>query len=96
MNQALIFCGVSTNPGEGFSLVKIKLESEISEIFQLEVVKKQHFKEKLISRNRDTECSVSEFNEFELRLKSAKTRVQLNAGLNLEKLITILSGTNHI
>ena len=39
---------------------------------------------------------VSEFNEFEPRLKSAKNRFQLNAGLNLEKLNTILSGTNHI
>ena len=93
---AQIFCGVSTNLGKVFhwSKSKIKLESEISEIFQLEVVKKQHFKEKLISRNRGTKCSV--FNEFELRLKSAKTRFQLNAGLNLEKLITILSGTNYI
>ena len=40
--------------------------------------------------------SVSEFNEFEPRLKSAKNRFQLSAGLNLEKLNTILSGTNHI
>ena len=30
--------------------------------------------------------SVSEFNEFEPRLKSAKNRFQLSAGLNLEKL----------
>ena len=35
---------------------------------------------------------VSEFNEFELRLKSAKNRFQLSAGLNLEKLNTIFSG----
>ena len=40
--------------------------------------------------------SESEVNEFEPRLKSAKNRFQLNAGLNLEKLNTILSGTNHI
>ena len=39
---------------------------------------------------------VSEFNEFEPRLKSAKNRLQLSAGLNLEKNNTILSGTNHI
>ena len=40
--------------------------------------------------------SVSEFNEFEPRLKSAKNRFQLSAGLNLEKLYTLLSGNNHI
>ena len=34
--------------------------------------------------------------EFEPWLKSAKNRFQLSAGLNLEKLNTILSGTNHI
>ena len=39
--------------------------------------------------------SVSEFNEFEPRLKSAKNLFQLNAGLNLKKLNTILSRTNH-
>ena len=39
---------------------------------------------------------VSEFHEFEPRLKSAKNRFQLITGLNLEKLNTILSGTNHI
>ena len=39
---------------------------------------------------------LSEFNEFEPRLKSAKNQFQLSAGLNLEKLNTILSGTNHI
>ena len=38
----------------------------------------------------------SEFNEFEPWLKSAKNRFQLSAGLNLEKLNTILNGTNHI
>ncbi len=39
----------------------------------------------------------SEFNEFnEPRLKSAKNRVQFSAGLNLEKLNTILSGTSHL
>ena len=37
-----------------------------------------------------------EFNEFEPRLKSAKNRFQLSAGLNLETLNTILSGTNYI
>ena len=37
---------------------------------------------------------VSEFNEFEPRLKSAKNRFQLSAVLTLEKLNTILSGTN--
>ena len=40
--------------------------------------------------------TVSEFNEFKPRLKSAKNRFQLSAGLNLEKLNTILRGTNHI
>ena len=40
--------------------------------------------------------SESEFNEFEPRLKSAKNRFQLSAGLNLETLNTILSGTNHV
>ena len=40
--------------------------------------------------------SVSELNEFEPRLKYAKNRFQLSAGLNLAKLNTILSGTNHI
>ena len=38
----------------------------------------------------------SEFNKFEQRLKSAKNRFQLSAGLNLETLNEILSGTNHI
>jgi len=42
------------------------------------------------------EGSVSEFNEFEPRLKSAKNRIQLSSGLNLKKLNTILSETNHI
>ena len=40
--------------------------------------------------------SVSEFNEFEPRHKSAKNRSQLSAGLDLEKFNTDLSGTNHI
>ena len=39
---------------------------------------------------------VSEFNEFEPRLKSAKNWFKLSAGLNLEKNNTILSETNHI
>ena len=38
----------------------------------------------------------SVFNEFEKRLKSTKNRFQLNAGLNLKTLNTILSGTNPI
>ena len=41
-------------------------------------------------------CPVSEFNEFEPRLKSAQNRFQLSAGLNLETFNTILSETNHI
>ena len=47
-------------------------------------------------------CSVglpsplSEFIEFEPRLKSAKNRFQLSTGLNLETLNTILSEINHI
>ena len=40
--------------------------------------------------------TVSEFNEFEPRLKSAKKLFQLSAGLILEKLNTILSGTSDI
>jgi len=40
--------------------------------------------------------SESELNEFKAHLKSAKNRFQLSAGLNLEILNTILSGTNHI
>ena len=40
--------------------------------------------------------SESEFNNFEPRLKSTKNWFQLNAGLNLGTLNTILSGTNHI
>ena len=40
--------------------------------------------------------SVSEFNEFEPRLKSAKNLFQLCTGLNLETLNTILSETNSI
>ena len=39
---------------------------------------------------------LGEFNEFEPCLKSLKDRFQLSAGLNLETLNTILSGTNHI
>ena len=35
--------------------------------------------------------SVSEFNEFEPRLKSAKNQFQLSAGLNLEKFDTTLN-----
>ena len=40
--------------------------------------------------------SVSEFNEFEPRLKTANNRFQLSAGLNLETLNIIISETNHI
>ena len=39
--------------------------------------------------------SESEFNEFKAFLKSRKNRFQLSPGLNLEKLNTILSDTNH-
>ena len=35
--------------------------------------------------------SESEFNEFKPRLKAAKNRFQLSAGLNLEKFDTVLS-----
>ena len=35
-----------------------------------------------------------EFKEFEPRFKSAKTRFKSSAGLNLETIDTILSGTN--
>ena len=38
----------------------------------------------------------SEFNEFEPRLKFAKNRFQLSAGLNLETFNTILKRANHI
>jgi len=37
-----------------------------------------------------------EFKEFEPRFKSAKTRFNVSAGLNLETFDTILRGTNHI
>ena len=40
--------------------------------------------------------SEMEFKEFEPRFKSAKTRVKLSAGFNLETFATILSGINHI
>ena len=40
--------------------------------------------------------SVSEFNEFKPRLKSAKNRFQFSAGLNLKRFNKILSETNHI
>ena len=38
----------------------------------------------------------SEFNELKPRLKSNKNRFKLSTGLNLEKLNTILSETNHV
>ncbi len=38
--------------------------------------------------------SESEFNEFEPRLKSNKIRFQMSAGLNLEKLNTVLKGVS--
>ena len=37
-----------------------------------------------------------EFKDSEPRFKSAKPRVKLSAGLNLETFDTISSGTNHI
>ena len=37
-----------------------------------------------------------DFYEFKPRLQSDENRFQLSAGLNFEKLNTILSGTNHI
>ena len=37
----------------------------------------------------------AEFKEFKSRLKSAKTRFKLSAGLNLETFEIILSETNH-
>ena len=40
--------------------------------------------------------SRSLFNEFEPRLKSPENRFQLSAGLKVETLNTILSGTYHI
>ena len=40
--------------------------------------------------------NVSEFNEFEPRLKFAKNLFYLSADLNLETLNTILNETNHI
>ena len=39
---------------------------------------------------------VSEFNEFKPRLKYPKNQFYLTAGLNLEKFITNLSGTNQL
>ena len=49
-----------------------------------------------LSKSGKNKWSGTEFNEFEPRRKSAKNQFQLSAGLNLEKLLTILSGTNHI
>ncbi len=40
--------------------------------------------------------SEMEFKEFEPRFKSAKTQFKLSAGLNLETIDIIFSGTNHI
>ena len=40
--------------------------------------------------------SESKFNEIEPRLKSAKNRFQLSAGLNLKTTNTILNWTNYI
>ena len=54
------------------------------------------FSDKKFSFARKKSRVVSEFNDFEPRLKSAKNRFQLSAGLNLEKLNAILSGTNQI
>jgi len=47
-------------------------------------------------RKNDEIIPESEFNGFEPRLKSAKTRFQLSAGLTLETFNTIFSGINHI
>ena len=38
----------------------------------------------------------SEFYEFKPRLKSPKNQFQLSTGINLEKLNTNLSETNHV
>ena len=46
--------------------------------------------------NRQTDRQAKFIYRFEPRLKSAKNRLLLSAGLNLEKFNTILSGTNHI
>ena len=40
--------------------------------------------------------TVSELNEFKPRLQSSKNRFQLSFGLNIEKLNSIISGTNNI
>ena len=51
----------------------------------------------IVEHNRSKQFkSVSEFNDLKPSLKSAKNRFQLSAGLNLEKLNTILSEINHI
>ena len=44
----------------------------------------------------EIKLSEMEFKEFEPRFKSAKTRIKLSAGLNLETFDTILSETGHI
>ena len=51
-------------------------------------------KSKLSIYNNTSRSAVSEFNEFKPRLKSHKNRFQLSAGLNVEKLNTILSKTS--
>ena len=50
---------------------------------------------KIDCTRRKVPSSESEFNKFELRLKSTNNRFQFSAGLNLETLHAILSGTNH-
>ena len=50
--------------------------------------------ERSFKRTNRTERNMSEFNEFEPRLKSAENRLQLSTGLNLETMKQILSGSN--
>ena len=78
------------------SLVKQDIKKKIKLICRLT----KHLDQTLILISRVQEFSplepLSEFNEFKRCLKSHKNRFQLSAGLNLEKLNTILSKTTKI
>ena len=76
-----------------YSQSSFKMQKKVKEIDDR---KKNSNIVKLLYRHRKTMSPESELNEFEPRLKSASKRFKLSAGLNPEKLITILSGTNHI
>ena len=53
------------------------------------------YTDKILTKKFKT-LSVSEFNEFKSRLKSAENLFQLSVSLTLKPIYTILRGTNHI